>query len=369
MATSHAKLCQYRYDALDLLVGLEPASRSPLQRFYRHQHLVTEMQGQASEAVFRQGDHLLALQSNSGDRLKSRLLCTDQQRSLLQLSDPFSSRVSTPYGHDRADSLLGYTGERRDPVTGHYLLGNGHRAFNPVLMRFNGPDRLSPFGRGGLNPYAYCLGDPVNFTDPSGEFVDALVRFLPSIFSVSSARIVMEPAVPFGLAKNAMQWGAAGHLPAKYTVGAMGSTFAGVTTMLAALTGVGSAVAAIKQDTGAAAALGFVALGLGAMTLAGRVGSGWAARDPKTIPELKRFVAERKSRVARSSLALDLSSGSRRPTAPPLTPNTLEPTAPPLTPDAMSEPGASRALGFLNEQIDRQLWVSKNAKNIRRHSR
>jgi hypothetical protein len=31
------------------------------------------------------------------------------------------------------------------------------------------PDRQSPFGLGGCNAYAYCLGDPVNRTDPSGE--------------------------------------------------------------------------------------------------------------------------------------------------------------------------------------------------------
>jgi len=49
-------------------------------------------------------------------------------------------------------------------------LGNGYRAFNPVLMRFNSPDSLSPFGRGGLNAYAYCVGDPVNRSDPNGHW-------------------------------------------------------------------------------------------------------------------------------------------------------------------------------------------------------
>jgi RHS repeat-associated protein len=66
-------------------------------------------------------------------------------------------------------SLLGFNGERPDPVTGHYLLGNGYRAFNPVLLRFNSPDSWSPFGEGGLNSYAYCLGDPINRYDPDGH--------------------------------------------------------------------------------------------------------------------------------------------------------------------------------------------------------
>lgn len=55
-----------------------------------------------------------------------------------------------------------------------YLLGNGRRPFNPILMRFMTADRMSPFGRGGLNTYAYCGGDPINNVDPSGHF------FLPS---------------------------------------------------------------------------------------------------------------------------------------------------------------------------------------------
>ncbi|WP_338010005.1 RHS repeat-associated core domain-containing protein, partial [Pseudomonas sp. GM60] len=47
-----------------------------------------------------------------------------------------------------------------------------------VLMRFNGPDSFSPFGRGGLNTYAYCLGDPINLSDPNGTIPDFLKRML-----------------------------------------------------------------------------------------------------------------------------------------------------------------------------------------------
>ncbi|WP_230202737.1 RHS repeat-associated core domain-containing protein, partial [Pseudomonas syringae] len=52
-------------------------------------------------------------------------------------------------------------------------------AFNPVLMRFNSPDSLSPFGEGGVNAYAYayCEGDPVNRVDPSGHLPKFLLKF------------------------------------------------------------------------------------------------------------------------------------------------------------------------------------------------
>jgi RHS repeat-associated protein len=67
-------------------------------------------------------------------------------------------------------SLAGFNGQRPDPVSGHSHLGNGYRAYSPVLGRFTTPDSWSPFGAGGINPYAYCAGDPVNRADPSGHF-------------------------------------------------------------------------------------------------------------------------------------------------------------------------------------------------------
>lgn len=66
-------------------------------------------------------------------------------------------------------ALPGFCSERRDPVSGTYHLGNGYRAYSPNLMRFTCPDSLSPFGAGGVNPYAYCAGDPINRLDPSGH--------------------------------------------------------------------------------------------------------------------------------------------------------------------------------------------------------
>ncbi|AUH51297.1 hypothetical protein CXB49_10965 [Chromobacterium sp. ATCC 53434] len=67
------------------------------------------------------------------------------------------------------NNVLGWNGERLDPVSGATHLGNGYRAYSPALMRFHSPDSLSPFGAGGVNPYAYCAGDPVNRADPSGH--------------------------------------------------------------------------------------------------------------------------------------------------------------------------------------------------------
>lgn len=171
-------LCQYRYDPLDHVTGHTVADTAERQRFYCKSRLATEIQGALRVSIIQNDDQLLAQQQREGDLIGTVLLATGQERSVLNtLKNDHQPQPVTysPYGHSWFESgllsLLGFNGERRDPVTGHYLLGNGYRAFNPVLMRFNSPDSWSPFGKGGLNAYAYCLGDPVNQTDPTGHGV------------------------------------------------------------------------------------------------------------------------------------------------------------------------------------------------------
>ncbi|ACA88347.1 RHS repeat-associated core domain-containing protein [Shewanella woodyi] len=78
--------------------------------------------------------------------------------------------------------LSGFNGELLDPITGNYQLGQGYRFYNPILMRFQSPDSMSPFGEAGLNVYAYCHGDPVNFNDPTGHLDGWKIGF--GIFAV-----------------------------------------------------------------------------------------------------------------------------------------------------------------------------------------
>jgi RHS repeat-associated protein len=118
------------------------------------------------------------------DKRVSTLLAVAQQRSTLTRVNPCCSLQSvaySPYGyHPELTITLGFNGERLEPITGYYLLGNGYRAFNPILMRFNSSDSMSPFDLGGENAYAYCQGNPVTRCDPSGhglfEFVFSMAR-------------------------------------------------------------------------------------------------------------------------------------------------------------------------------------------------
>jgi RHS repeat-associated protein len=123
--------------------------------------------------------------SSTPEKTMDRKAASRARTALLSAADASATLLShssagaletfayTSHGHRAGGSEsslpLGFNGELPAVLTGHYLLGNGYRAYNPVLMRFNSPDNLSPFERGGLNAYAYCEGDPVNNRDPSGH--------------------------------------------------------------------------------------------------------------------------------------------------------------------------------------------------------
>ncbi|PTT96637.1 hypothetical protein DBR45_42745 [Pseudomonas sp. HMWF031] len=181
-------LCRYHYDPLDRVASCMPLAQSSIQRFYRKDRLATEIQGAVQYSVFEHGAQLLAQKRHETGRVDTALLTTDLQRSVLRsVAVGLHQRLAySPYGHRSHESglisLFGFNGERRDSVTGYYLLGNGYRAFNPVLMRFHSPDNLSPFGKGGVNAYAYCEGDPVNRVDPTGHHFGAVL--LGSIISL-----------------------------------------------------------------------------------------------------------------------------------------------------------------------------------------
>ncbi|MGN8276578.1 RHS repeat-associated core domain-containing protein [Pseudomonas sp. SMN5] len=165
----------FRYDALDILVGLSTVD-GQAQRFYRNDELANELSGAVSTTFVRVEGVVLAECQTGGETHSRLLMCDDKNSVLGELTQQGLKGIAySPYGHRTVEALmkghLGYNGERRERQTGWYLLGNGYRVFNPRLMRFHSPDNLSPFGKGGVNAYMYCVGDPVNSVDPTGHTV------------------------------------------------------------------------------------------------------------------------------------------------------------------------------------------------------
>lgn len=186
-----AILCKYTYDPLDRVSTLTPLAQAVSNRFYNGEQLMSELQGDRQRTCIRAGGQLLAQQSREGEEVVTTMIASDLHNSVLHASEDGRQIdiVYTPFGHHQAEQAIaelpGFNGERPDPVTGHYLLGNGYRAYNPVLMRFNSPDSLSPFGEGGLNAYAYGLNNPIKYIDPTGHF-SSLVTGLTGILAALS---------------------------------------------------------------------------------------------------------------------------------------------------------------------------------------
>lgn len=162
----------FTYDPLDRCIACARLGEPAGQRFYKNDQLVTAIQGKVATCLLRNNHQVLAQRDSTG----TYLLTTDVSGSAMSFSThmhPLHNVIYSPYGYSRSfDSVgawVGFNGEQPEALTGHYLLGNGQRVYNPVLMRFNSPDSLSPFLKGGINAYAYCSGDPVNWQDPTGH--------------------------------------------------------------------------------------------------------------------------------------------------------------------------------------------------------
>lgn len=163
----------------------------------------------------------------------------------------------SPFGHRKTVGqgsafVPGFNGERLDPVSNVYHLGNGYRAYNPTLMRFNCPDSMSPFGPGGINPYAYCLGDPINRTDPSGHistmgWVGIGLSILGIIFTAGAA---------------AMAIAAAGGVAAAYSTASATALIVGGLGLVTDVAGIVSGAMA-EVNPSLSATFGWVSLGLG----------------------------------------------------------------------------------------------------------
>lgn len=176
----------YGYDALNRMVSMPDAGGNPIRREYTGNTLqaVQSHSGQRTRLVYLNGQNVA--QVSAGD---TRVLATDHNGTVLGSSSagvfqdmqfnrytPWGGQSTEPDPGADAKALAGFNGEVSDPFTGLQPLGNGCRLYDTELMRFMSPESLSPFGVGGINAYAYCIGDPINNMDPSGHF--SLGKFL-----------------------------------------------------------------------------------------------------------------------------------------------------------------------------------------------
>ena len=141
--------------------------------FYNKTKINTIFAGELTKSIFDDGKQCLAsIETPQG----IKMLAVNSQGSVvcergLQAGAEIA-RAYSVYGESDLDTAgpnpVAFIGAIFDHFFSGYNMGNGYRNYSPTLRRFFSQDALSPFGRGGLNSYCYCLCDPINFIDSNG---------------------------------------------------------------------------------------------------------------------------------------------------------------------------------------------------------
>ncbi|VVP00347.1 hypothetical protein PS903_02747 [Pseudomonas fluorescens] len=246
------------------------------------------------------------------------LLATNRSQSVLAevVQSDINRRAYSAYGHQSPDrqpsSCLGFNGELRERHTHWYLPGKGYRAYNPVLMRFHSPDNLSPFRAGGLNPYMFCMGDPINYRDPTGHFV------IPTVL----IHLVNAGGVASSLGGMGVALSSSGRFAAQGIL-ALGTGALGVLLGTAASANAASVIAPILASSS-------VVAGAASMTLAYRAARAATARSAQWFQRVARTM-DRPPRYSTLSLAAPETlppSFSSLGLPPPYSPPSARPTVP-----------------------------------------
>lgn len=297
----------YVYDASGLLAGVQLPDEQRWT-FWQAGIAVNEVRttsGSGVQVTWLRAAGIPCAERAIASELRTTLLGAQRQGSVVLEVDAQRQVASyAPHGQrsvarSKAEvtGALGYNGEILDATSGCYLLGPGHhRPYSPALGLFLAPDRASPFGRGGLNPLAYCGGDPINRTDPSGHFWKWIIAGVS--LAVSAVAVALTAGAALGVMVGAVAL-------TKSTAAAVAATTLGVA-------GIGTEVAALTaHEMGADKAgsiLGWVGLGLGVAGLTAAVGKA-AIKGASRLADKAVRMGQRLGRVGASAPPARTSSG------------------------------------------------------------
>lgn len=291
----------YTYDPLNRLVSsADQAGGTPHQLI----HEGYRVRGEYPVGEYRDlrivlpGSSACQVQKNKAGTSERTLfnLC-DDDGSVLVSFDLVSRKplhhAYSAYGEHSSDeqgALHGYNGEYREAEGDRYPLGRGYRWYAPEIMQFQAQDAASPFDQGGPNAYGYCDGDPVNHTDPTGQF-----KLRRSHWDISASEPPPLSLGKHGAVVSAVLFGAITVISAVMTGGTsllITAALVGLAVVSAATAIAGAIVA--ESDPEAARILGWVSLGAGV--------AGGAAQLGRKIAQITVQLARSGRQVARQLL-------------------------------------------------------------------
>lgn len=243
--------CTYGYDPAGNLCDRRVDGQLT-RSFHSASSLTHEVRGEEQLRLIGDAGQLFAVDRLAAGVHRATLLGCDAQGSVrLEADEQLRQYHYTAHGAEASTSQsaanpFGFAGERREPLTGWYIAA-GYRPYDPVLMTFLAPDSASPFGRGGLNPYGYCGGDPVNRFDPDGH---SWMKWLGiGLAALALAMAVIPILAPIGMAvaTGAFAAGAAG---AGVTASIGAGLGAGLVAGITSVSTVGGAMGAIAAVAG-----------------------------------------------------------------------------------------------------------------------
>jgi len=262
--TVNGQSCHYRYNSLGQLCDREVDGL--LKRsYYSGMQLTHEQQAGQKLGVVGDDTTIFALsQLDEGGQRITLLGCDSQGSIRLEAGESIRQRRYSAHGAEPVDDQhtpFGYAGQRREPLT-EWNIPAGYRPYDPLLMCFLAPDSESPFGRGGINAYAYCAGDPINRIDPDGHswhtWVLAGIGVVATIASLGSAA----PAIGALLAGGALSASSA------LAITSAALNVVSISTGVAAM-----ALEAQGKNQQASSVLGWISMGTGIASLGAGIAS------------------------------------------------------------------------------------------------
>ena len=192
-----------RYDAEGLRYEMEENGNLVRFIFNQDREAVSEEDTSGLNRLIR-GTELIASNSSADSARTYYHYASDEMGSTTHIVDE-AGAVQNRYEYDVWGNIMAqeeaipnrfkFTGQQFDPVTQQYYLRA--RFYNPVVARFTQEDTY----RGdGLNLYAYCINNPITYTDPSGFsrsrcYKEALKYFMDEGYSRSEAKKLAEQHV------------------------------------------------------------------------------------------------------------------------------------------------------------------------------